>query len=160
MEVNAIFEGERSVFAQLDSLEPELLQAIRQDIEELTAELEARVRGMAPHGKTGHLAGSVHSQVRVSDHRIVGIVTAYAPYLPVIEFGIHKELHVSAHARRLSHAWMHNFPPEEVSVDPYERMAHVEATFFMEHALDSMMPEIVQRLRRTIEAFSGVVGHG
>jgi hypothetical protein len=160
MEVNAIFEGERSVFAQLDSIEPELFRAIRQDIEELTHELATRVRAAAPHGKTGRLAGSVHSSVRVSEHRVVGIVTASAPYLPVIEFGIHKELHVSAHTRRLSHAWMHNFPPEQVSVDPYERMADVEATFFMEHALESMMPEIVGRLRQTIEAFSGIVGNG
>lgn len=157
MEINAIIEGERNVFAILDRLDSELYAAVREKIIELTGELEGRVRANAPHGKTGQLASSVHSSIRESEHRIVGIVTASAAYLPVIEFGIHRTIHVRGHERSLSHAWQRNFPPEQVFIDPYERMANVEGTFFMQRALESMESQIAEELRTTIDSVTQAV---
>jgi hypothetical protein len=162
MEINAIIEGERQVSAVLDRLDGAVRIAVREKIAELIVQLEARVRANAPVGKTGHLKAEVHSQLRESNQseRIVGLVTDPVAYIAPEEFGIHKELFVRGHQRMLDHVFATPIAPEEVFVDPYTRLANVEATFFMQAALASMEPEIVEGLRAAIDAVSAAHSDG
>lgn len=158
MEINATLEAERAVYSYLDNWEAQLVDAVREKIVSLTDRLEATVRAEAPVGKTGHLQSSIHSLVRESSHRIVGIVTASAPYVGVIEFGIHKQISVRSHERRLAQVFGRDVAPEEIFIDPYMRAANVEATFFMQMALDSIEGEIAAELREVIDEKSGALG--
>lgn len=157
MDINAVIVGERQVIARFDQLSLEIHELLHERIAVLTAELEGRVRAETPVGKTGHLQGSVKSTVRDYPQKIVGRVLSTAPYASVIEFGIHKMESVRAHEQRLSHAWSNDISPIEVSVDPYTRMANVEARLFMRAGLRSMEGEITEALRALMEGASASV---
>lgn len=152
--VNIVIEGERIVIGKFEALDDAAFQGVKEEVIQLTDELEGLVAAGAPHGKTGGLAGSVHSIIRESAKRIAGIVTASVPYLPVIEFGIHKMLATRGYTRRASMVFGRDTMPFELTVGPYERAADVEATFFMEHALASMSSQARERLMAVVDAIA------
>jgi hypothetical protein len=160
MKINVVIEFDRSIYAKLDAWDKELVEDIAARIAALTKQLEALVRANAPMGHGNHggkLKSSIHSYVRRSERNIVGIVTSAVPYLPVVEFGLHKSLAVGAHERRLDHAWSRDIDPIEVSVDPYVRQANIEETLFMRRALETLSSEVVSELQAAIDAHSGEI---
>ena len=150
MDISAVIAGDRTATARFDSFPRQLRALLLQKIGALIAELEARVIEGAPN-KTGKLRASISTAVREYEQRIVGKVLTNLVYAPVIEFGIHKQLSVRAHNQILSHAWAQDISLEEVSVDPYERLADVEGTLFMREALSGMRSEIVAELGAVID---------
>lgn len=160
MKINAVIEAERAVYARLDTWDQKLVEELYSRIVKLTRGLELLVRSNAPVGRGNHggrLRESVHSKVVRSEGHIAGIVTASVPYLPVIEFGVHKSLNVSGHEMKLDHAWSRDIDPIQVFVDPYVRHANVEETLFMQRALESMGGEIAAELQQVLDAASGEI---
>lgn len=160
MKINTVIEADRAIYARLDTWDKNLVDEIYKRIVTLTRGLELLVRSNAPVGKGNHggrLRESVHSKVIRSEDHIAGIVTATVPYLPVIEFGLHKSLSVSGHEMRLAHAWSRDIDPTTVSVDPYIRQANVEETLFMQRALDSMGGEIAGELQEVLNNAGGEI---
>jgi hypothetical protein len=158
MDISAVITGERTVTARFDEWPAEFRDVIHEKMVELTGDLEAHVRAAAPV-KSGRLQASIESAVRDYEQRIVGTVFTGLAYAPVIEFGEHKSVSVRGHEQRLSHAWARDISPIEVFVDPYSRLADVEAQFFMRAGLQSIEDLVVGELRAVIDQVSEASSH-
>jgi len=148
---------ERTAVAKFQKLDEQSWQAVRAKVIELTERLTDAVRAGAPHGKTGQLAGSIHSMIRESAHKIVGIVTSGKAYLPVIEFGLHKQLGVRSHTRAISTVFGNPVATVMADIGPYQRAASVEGAFFMQHALAGLDSTITAELQSVLDAIGEAV---
>lgn len=153
MEFDAVILGERQVTARFEELPTEIRELLHERILILIQELEAAVQSAAPV-KSGELRGSIKSSIRDYPQKIVGRVFSNLPYAGVIEFGIHKAETVHGHERRLAQVFGHDVAPEEIFIDPYTRMANVEAHLFMRAGFASQEDHITQELRSVIDGVS------
>lgn len=153
MDFDAVIVGERQVIARFEELPAELHELLHERILILIQELEGAVQAGAPV-KSGELRGSIRSSVKDYAEKIVGRVFSNLPYAGVIEFGIHKAESVRGHERRLEQAFGRDIAPEEIFIDPYTRMANVEAHLFMQAGFASLEDHITQELRNVIDAMS------
>lgn len=155
MEFDAIISGERRITARFDQWPAEIHGDLLVEIRALTAELEARVLGREPE-KTGKLKSETVMRVYDDPERIKGTVTLAAGLSPseyikaaALEHGApgrRGRFGVGAYRRTVTQAFGRDISPTRVTVNPYEREAHLQAQLYMRAALAEMQGDAQARL--------------
>ena len=126
----------------------------------MTAELEGRVRALAP-GRTGKLKGEIVSHIYDDPQRIKGAVTL-ASDLPRSEYiraaaleygapGRRGRFKVRAYRRTITEAFGRTIPPTRILVSAYSRIADIEARLFLRGGLAGMEAATAADLKAVID---------
>ena len=147
MDFDIVISGDRRVVARFAEWPAELHDALLARIRELTAELEVRVRALAPE-RTGKLRSEIVSRIYDDLQRIKGVVTLDGD-LPSSEYakaaaleygapGRRGRFKVRAYSRTISQAFGRDISPTRVDVEAYSRVANLDAQLYLRAGLGGM----------------------
>ena len=138
--------GDHRVGLRFDEFPDDLYDELREQIEALSNELFPRVQAATP-SLTGMLRSQERLRIFTDKNSIKGYVdidggSASYSYAKAgaLEYGAHKQTHVSAYTR-----------PLDVLVDAYERTPNITEHSFERGPLEEMQPEIIARLNAVVE---------
>jgi hypothetical protein len=154
--------GDRKVGLRLDEFSDGLYEALRQEVDELSVELFARIEAATPM-LTGQLRAAERLRLFADKNRITGYVDIAGAKgsqdfakAAALEYGAHAPTKVSAHSMKLDHYWATKLgAPEAVMVDAYTRTPDIAEHAFERGPLAAMAPEIVARLNAVVEEATG-----
>lgn len=168
MTFNVVITGDRKVAAQFDAWPAELHDTLLDRIKIMTAQLEARVRALAP-ARSGKLRNEIVSRIFDDPQRIKGVVTL-AGDLPRSEYiraaaleygapGRRGRFKVKAHRRTITEAFGRTIHPTRITVAPYTRIADLTARLFLRGGLAGMEAEARAELQAAIDQKAKGAGH-
>lgn len=146
--------GDRKVALEFDhEIEATVHDRLVGAVTEITERLYAAVEGDVPR-RTGKLASEIGSSVEVQPDRIRGRVMVEAEFAKAgaEEYGAHRPAKVKSHHMRLDHVFTHRLnAPLDVIVSAYERPTNITARRFERGPLQTMTPEIEDKLQEAVQ---------
>ena len=160
MNTDVVITGERRVVARFEKWPAELHDALLERIRALTADLEARVRALAPE-RTGKLKSEITSHLYDDPQRIKGVVTLDGD-LPGSEYakaaaleygapGRGGRFRVRAYRRTITEAFGRDIPSTRIDVSAYSRIANLDARAYLRGGLAGMEAEAAADLKAVID---------
>jgi hypothetical protein len=152
--------GDRQTGVRFEEFPDGLYRDLLQEITALTRQLFAMVQSRTP-SRSGRLRGAERMQVFADTRRITGRVTVAgdkkdAAKAGALEYGAHRTTSVAAHQMRLDHVFGTMLAaPMTALVGAYNRTPNVREVAFERGPLESMRPEILERLGGVVERAVG-----
>ncbi len=160
MDIDVVITGDRRVAARFESWPAELHDALLARIRQMTADLEGRVRALAPE-RTGKLKGEIVSRVYDNETSIKGAVTldggldgseyAKAAALEYGAPGRRGRFKVRAYRRTIAEAFGRDIPPIAIDVGAYSRFANLEAQAYLRGGLAGTETQATAELQAVID---------
>lgn len=150
--------GDRKVGLLFEDWPDGLYAALKAEVNSLTTELYGLVEAATP-SRTGRLRSEERMTFFSDENRIAGRVTVAGAdgsqdfaKAGALEYGAHRSTKVSAHSMRLDHVFGQMLAaPINVLVDAYNRTPDIQEFAFERGPLESMQPEILERLNAVVE---------
>ena len=160
MDFDVVITGDRRIVARFEQWPAELHDALLARIRALTADLEARVRALAPE-RTGKLKSEITSRLYDDPQRIKGMVTLDGD-LPGSEYakaaaleygapGRGGRFKVRAYRRTIAEAFGRDIAPTRVDVGAYSRLANLDARAYLRGGLAGMETQAAADLQAVID---------
>ena len=167
MDIDVVITGDRRVVARFEQWPAELHDALLERLRALTADLEARVRALAPE-RTGKLKSEITSRLYDDPQRIKGVVTLDGD-LPGSEYakaaaleygapGRGGRFKVRAHSRTITEAFGRDIPSTRIDVGAYSRIANLDARAYLRGGLAGMEAEAAADLKAVIDMKAKALG--
>ena len=151
--------GDRQVGLRFEHFPDALYDELKAMIEELTAELFARVEAATPTA-TGRLRNQERVRIFTDPNHIKGYVDIAGQggsqdfaKAGALEYGATRSTKVVAHKMKLDHLWANRLnAPIIVLVEAHSRRPNIAEHAFERGPLETMQPEIIARLNAVVEA--------
>ena len=169
MDIDVVITGDRRIVARFEQWPAELHDVLLERIRALTADLEARVRALAPE-RTGKLKSEITSHLYDDPQRIKGVVTLDGD-LPGSEYanaaaleygapGRGGRFKVRAHSRTITEAFGRDIPSTRIDVGAYSRIANLDARTYLRGGLAGMEADAAADLKAVIDMKAKALGDG